>query len=305
MAAARLLAVEGVAGHQFAQFEEVGQTQRLFELDVEVVLLADDLHVLPELLAERLNLGDGLFERLLRAGHADVLPHDVAQLLVDVVHRLFAVDGEQFGDLLPDALLGFVESLGVGLHLRGLNLVREVVADGVGQDEVSVGQTLHQGRSAQTVRAVVREIGLADGVEARDGGHQVVVNPDAAHRVVHGGENLHRLLVGAHVGDLLVHVEEVAVTLFDNILAQTLDGGLEVEEYGQTCLVHAEACVAALLGGTRSHVARHEVTEGRVAALQVVVAVLLGDVRGFLGTRTERLHVFELLGNPDAAVVAQ
>ena len=90
VAAARLLAVECVAGHQLAQFQEVGQTQRLFKLDVEVVLLAYDLHVLPELLAQSLNLGDRLFEGLLRAGHADVLPHDVAEFLVNVVHRLLA-----------------------------------------------------------------------------------------------------------------------------------------------------------------------------------------------------------------------
>ena len=229
----------------------------------------------------------------------------MAQLLVDVVHRLLAVDREEFGDLLLDALLGLVEGLGVGLHLRGLDLVREVVADGVGQHEVTVGKTLHQGRCAEAVGAVVREVGLADGVETRDGGHQVVVDPDAAHRVVHGGENLHRLLVGADVGDLLVHVEQVAVTLLDDVLAQTLDGGLEVEEHGQTRLVHTVAGVAALLGGARSHVARHEVAEGRVAALQIVVAVLLGDVRRLLGSRTDRLHVLELLGNPDAAVVAQ
>src|SRR5699024_1074745 len=43
----------------------------------------------------------------------------------------------------------------------------------------------------------------------------------------------------------------------------------------------------------------------RVAAFEIVVAVLLGDLRRFLGTRTERLHVFDLLRYPDAAVVAQ
>ena len=122
---------------------------------------------------------------------------------------------------------------------------------------------------------------------------------------MHGGENLHRLLVGADVGDLLVHVEEVAVTLLDNVLAQTLDGGLEVEVYGQTGLVHAVACVATLLGGARSHVARHEVAEGRVAAFQIVVAVLLGDLRGFELAGADGLHVLEFLGNPDTAVVTQ
>ena len=122
---------------------------------------------------------------------------------------------------------------------------------------------------------------------------------------MYGREDLHRLLIGTHVGNLLVHVEQVAVTLLDDVLAQTLDGGLEIEEHGQTRLVHAVAGVAALLGGARSHVTRHEVSESRVAALQVVVAVLLGDVRRLLRAGTQGLHVLELLGNPDAAVVTQ
>ena len=42
---------------------------------------------------------------------------------------------------------------------------------------------------------------------------------------MYGREDLHRLFVGIYVGDLLVHVEQVAVTLFDDILAQTLDRG--------------------------------------------------------------------------------
>ncbi len=224
---------------------------------------------------------------------------------MDVVHRLLALDREELGDLLLHVLFSLVESRRVGLYLRSLDLVREVVADGVGQYEVAVGKTLHQGRSAQTVGAVVGEVGFADGVETRNGGHEVVVDPDAAHRVVHGGEDLHRLLIGADVGNLLVHVEKVAVALLDDLLAQTLDGGLEVEEYGQAGLVHAEACVAALLGGTRRHVARHEVAERRVAALQIVVAVFFGDVRRFLGARADGLDVFDLLRHPDAAVVAQ
>ena len=90
VSAARLLAVEGVACHELAQFEEVGQTQRLFQFHVERIGRAYEFQVAPELLAQGLYLDDGLFERLLGAGHAHVLPHDVAQTLVYVVHRLLA-----------------------------------------------------------------------------------------------------------------------------------------------------------------------------------------------------------------------
>ena len=60
----------------------------------------------------------------------------------------------------------------------------------------------------------------------------------------------------------------------------------------------AHAGVADLLGGARRDVARRQVAVGRVLALQVVVALGLGNLVG-------RPLVARLLGHPDAAVVAQ
>ena len=69
---------------------------------------------------------------------------------------------------------------------------------------------------------------------------------------------------------------------------------------------HAAALVADLLGGAGGDVARHQVAEARVAALQVVVALGLGDLVGgrvspfFLGTqmrpslRSDSLHQRQL-----------
>ncbi len=113
------------------------------------------------------------------------------------------------------------------------------------------------------------------------------------------------LLAGVDVGDLLVHVEEVAVALAYLVDAEALDALAEVEEDGQTGVVHAEALVAAFLGGAAGYVARHEVAEGGIAALQVVVAVLLGYLIALLGACLQCLGVLQLLGHPDAAVVAQ
>ena len=73
---------------------------------------------------------------------------------------------------------------------------REVVADGVRDDEVAVGQALHERAGAQTVGAVVREIRLAEHVQAGNGAHQVVVHPQPAHGVVHRREDPHRHLIG-------------------------------------------------------------------------------------------------------------
>ena len=91
---ARFVAVQTVPGHQLAQFEEIGQTERLFELLVEILVSSDHAYIFPEILTKRLNFGNGFFKALLGTCHTDVLPHDVAQFLVDIIHRLFPVDRE-------------------------------------------------------------------------------------------------------------------------------------------------------------------------------------------------------------------
>ncbi len=198
--------------------------------------------------------------------------------------------------------------LGLGQHLLDdgvfvgeLLVVRvagEVVVDGGGEDEVAVGQALHQGRGTQPVRAVVGEVGLTDREQARDGGLEVVVDPQPAHRVVHGRVDPHRHLVRILVGDPLVHVEEVAVPGLDGLAAHALDGVGEVEVDTLSARPHSPALVTDVLGGAGGDVARHEVAEGRVDALQVVVALVLGDlVRGTV--------VALGLRHPDPAVVAQ
>ena len=103
--------------------------------------------------------------------------------------------------------------------------VREVVADRVRQHEVAVGQALHQRRGAEAVGAVVGEVRLAGHEQALDRGLQVVVDPQAAHDVVHGGVDPHRRLVRVLAGDPGVHVEEVVVLLLDAVLAEALDRG--------------------------------------------------------------------------------
>ena len=81
--------------------------------------------------------------------------------------------------------------------------------------------------------------------------------------------------------------------------AQPLDGVREIQ-------VDAEAgpgptprpLVRHLLGRARGDVARHQVAEGGIAALEVVVALVLGDL-------VRRARVALLLRHPDAPVVAQ
>src|SRR5690606_2594058 len=160
------------------------------------------------------------------------------------------------------------------------------------------GQALHQRARAQAVGAVVGEVGLTGDEQPRDGGLQVVVDPQAAHGVVHRGVDAHRDLVGVLAGDALVHVEQVAVLGLDRGAAHPLDGVGEVQVDAEAAGADAAALVADVLGGAGRDVARDQVAEGRVDALQVIVALVLGDL--------PRVAVVAgALGHPDAAVVPQ
>ena len=97
---------------------------------------------------------------------------------------------------------------------------------------------------------MVGEVGFACAEQTLDSGHQLIVNPDAAHGVVDGRIDHHWGLVRVVVGDLLIHLEEVAVLVGYHILAEALDGVGEVKEYGETGAVDTKALVAALLGST-------------------------------------------------------
>ena len=81
---------------------------------------------------------------------------------------------------------------------------------------------------------MVREVALADCEQTGDRCLELVVYPDAAHCVVDSRINHHRVVVlhavdfvcklaRIYVGDLLVHVEEVAVALADYVDAEAVD----------------------------------------------------------------------------------
>ena len=64
------------------------------------------------------------------------------------------------------------------------------------------------------------------------------------------------------------------------VVAEPADGVGEVEVDAQAGPADAAALVADLLGGARGDVARGEVAEARVLPLEVVVALVLGDLVG-------------------------
>ena len=108
-----------------------------------------------------------------------------------------------------------------------------------------------------------------------------------------------------NVGNLFVHVEEVAITLLNGFESKAFDALREIEEHSKTRVVYAESLVATLLCGTRGHVARHQVAEGGIATLQVIVAIFFGNVRAAFLSCLQCLSIFNLLGHPDTAVVTQ
>ena len=288
VATARLLAVQGVSGDEACQLEIVGQAQSFLHLGVEALDVAGDADALPEFIFQFVNHALGSGEALLVAAHAHLLPHDVAKLLVEIVDGLVASDAHEFIFALTYSLFGFVEFGAVGGDMTNGNLVSEVVLESIGKYEVAVGEALHEGRGTETVGTVVAEIALASGEEAGNGGLQLVVDPETAHGVVDGGVNHHRRLVGVLVGDFLVHLEEVAIFLFDDIFAEAADGVAEVEVDSKSRGAHAVAGIAAFLSGTAGDVAWHQVAEGWVAAFKVVVAFLFGYVVGFLLSGKEK-----------------
>ena len=96
---------------------------------------------------------------------------------------------------------------------------------------------------------MVGEVSFSCGEQSRDGGLQLVVDPESAHGVMDGRIYHHRGLVWVLVGDLLIHLEEVAVLLLHRVFSEAFDSIGEVEIYRITG-ANAIAGVAAFLSGS-------------------------------------------------------
>ena len=194
--------------------------------------------------------------------------------------RLPLID-EQLAHLLVDRGLGLHERRVVGGHGRVSEQRREVLTDRVRQHEVAVREALHQRRRAEPVGTVIGEVRLAEHEQPGHVAHQVVVDPQATHRVVDRRVDAHGDDVRVLAGDALVDLEEVAVALLDDRAPEPLDRLREVEVDAVLQRTDPATGVDLALDRTRRDVTRHEVAERRVAAFEEVVAVLDRDlVRG-------------------------
>ena len=145
---------------------------------------------------------------------------------------------------------------------------------------------------------MVRKIGLADDEQAGDIRHQVVIHPQTAHRVMRGRVDLHRSPVRVFVADVPVHVEQVAIALFDKVQAMFLDGALKIQIDTVFHRADASPFVAGLLNRTRRDVPWRQVAIGRVLTLQEIIAFRLRYVARFT-------RVIGLLWHPHTPVIAQ
>ncbi len=297
MPAAGFVALEGVAAHQLRQLEEVGHPARLLQRLVDRGVFAEYAYVAPVLLAQGGDLLERGLEAIGGARHPAVLPHHLSELAVERVHRALPVDGQQLRHPGGHRRLRFAEGRMIRPHLGQVG-GGQVIADRVRDHEVPVGQPLHERAGPQPVGPVVGEVRFAQHVQAGDRAHEVVVDPQAAHRVVDGGVDAHGNLVRVLVGDALVHVEEVAVLFPDHGGPEALDGVRKVQVDAVPAGTHAAPFVRDLLGRARGDVARHQVAERGIAPLEVVVAVRFRDL-------VRQPGVALLLRHPDAAVVAQ
>ena len=305
MAAAGFLAVKRVACHQFADIEEVHETERFLQFLVELLVRARHTDRLPKFFPEVADFLNSLLQAGLVASHTHIFPHDVAEFLVDAVHGFGSLDREDFINPVADGLFRLSEFRSIRVSLRLRKLMGQIVADGVGKNEVTIGQALHQGGSTETVSTMVGEVGFTDGIETRNGRLEIIVNPETAHGIVDGRIDHHRLLPRRRGSNLLIHLEEVSIALLNPLMTETLDSIGKIKEHSQTCFIHAESGVATFLRSTGSDVTGNQITESRITAFEIIVATILRNLGSLDFVLAEFHHIFQILRNPDAAVVTE
>src|SRR5262249_17495503 len=157
-------------------------------------------------------------------------------------------------------------------------------------------QALHQRAGSEPVGAMIREVCFADRVQARNRRHQVVIHPQATHRVVDGWVDSHWNFVWILAGDAFIHVEEIAISLADALLAETVDGVGEVEVNAQAAFADSAAIIAHSLRVARRYVTRNEIAEAGILSFEIVIPRVFRDP-------VRRSRITFLFRNPNPAVI--
>ena len=127
------------------------------------------------------------------------------------IDRAPAIDREQLFRPRADFAFRFAK-FGMIRRWPLADLGRQINRQRVRQNKVAIGQALHERARAEAIRAVIGKIRFTDHMQTRDIAHQIVIHPQAAHRVMQGRINSHWAIVGVFPGDLFVDVKKISVT---------------------------------------------------------------------------------------------
>ena len=94
---------------------------------------------------------------------------------------------------------------------------------------------------------MVREVGLPKNKQSWNVAHKIIVHPKATHSVVYGWVDSHRILVGILPRNAFVHIEEIAVTLFNKTKTETGDGISKIQVDPKSCISDTIAFIADAL----------------------------------------------------------
>ncbi len=256
---------------------------------------------------QSLNFRKRLSHTFFRSVDTYFLPKDFAQPPVEIIDRFVSLHAGQKCKGLLDTQhrishepLGLRSALLVGFSWQA----GQIIGKRIRQDEESVCQSLHKGRGAQAVCAVVAEIGLANGKKPLYGSHQVVIYPQASHSVMDGRVNHHGFFTRIYVSDFFIHLEQVAVFLFYDFPALRLYGVRKVQKNSTAREVDPKSVVAPFQSGSRSHITRNQIAVRRIASFQVVISVLIGNIGRPDFAFAKCCRVFLFGRYPNAAVVA-
>src|SRR5690625_1047565 len=178
-------------------------------------------------------------------------------------------------------------------HLRG-----QIIANRVRKNKISVGQALHECTCSEAVGAMIREISFTDHIESREVAHQIIINPESAHRVVDRRINAHRYVISDFAGDALVHVKEVTVALLDRLFTKPFDRIGEIEINSPSARTNPAAFVANLFRTPGRNITRRQIPVTRILPLKIIIALGMWDL-------SRRSIVPFLLRNPDPAIISK
>jgi hypothetical protein len=137
------------------------------------------------------------------------------------IYRTFSLDVHNFLHAIINRFFGIFKFGQIGAETRNLNLIREIILNGIRKNEISISQALHQSRSAQTIGSVIGKVGFPNTEKTFYGSLQLVIYPNSTHCVMNGRINHHGSFVRIVVHNFLVHLEKISISFLDDIDPQT------------------------------------------------------------------------------------